>query len=143
MGILFYQLKNKVKAFKIILLSIGLILVVALFLALLVLNVPFLIWHIYKRPKGERNAYYYKWIYNTAFSIDQTGNASFYPIWNSLWVKDDFIYPFGNADQTISHVLGWNKTFNNLTWFGDICGKAINFVAFVMVKQKDHLEESK
>lgn len=118
-------------------------LVLALFLALLVLNIPFLIWHIYKRPKGERNAYYHKWIYNTAFSIDQTGNATFYPIWNSLWVKDDYIYPFGNPDQTISHVLGWNRTFNNSTWFGYSFGLLINFVFRVLVGQKDHLEESK
>jgi hypothetical protein len=131
------------RSFKILLSSAGLILIIALYLALLVLNIPFLIWHIYKRPKGLRNEYFHEWVYNTMFSIDQNGNATFYPIWNSLWVKDDFIYPFGNADQTISHVLGWNRTFNNLTWFGYSFGLLINFVFRRFLGQKDHLEESK
>lgn len=131
------------RTFKILLSSVGLILIIALYLALLVLNVPFLIWHIYKLPKGKRNQYFYEWVFKTAFSIDQTGNATFYPIWNSLWVKGDHIYPFGNPDQTISHVLAWNREFNNLTWFGEKFGLFINFVFRVAIGQQDHLEESK
>jgi hypothetical protein len=56
--------------------------------------------------------------FNHAQGIDQTGNGVFYILFNSLFIKDDTIHPFGSVDETISSVLGVNKLKNNLTLFG-------------------------
>lgn len=122
-----------------ILLIVCLIFFVWLYLALLILNIPFTILFRLKGRKG----YIMDWCMNALYCIDVTGNGTFYPIWNALWVKDDNLYPFGDSRQTISHVMGWNRAKGNLTWFGEVWAKIINGVAYILFRQKDHLEDAK
>lgn len=58
--------------------------------------------------------------FNMAKSIDQLGNCSCYFLLNALLIQDDYLYPFGNEDETISSVLGKNKIVNNLTNTGKL-----------------------
>jgi hypothetical protein len=45
-------------------------------------------------------------------------------------------YRFGNEDVTISHVLGVNKRFNNLTYTGKALAWLLNKI------EKDHVEKA-
>jgi hypothetical protein len=45
-------------------------------------------------------------------------------------------YRFGNEDVTISHVLGMNKKFNNLTFTGKALSWLLNKI------EKDHVEKA-
>ena len=52
-----------------------------------------------------------------AASIDQFGNTAFAALFNDLFLKKPLlvhgqsVYFFGNKDETISEVLGWNNQF--------------------------------
>lgn len=50
---------------------------------------------------------------NVAASIDQTGNALYGLLWNYIFIKKNTLYyPFGDKDETISEVLGWNEKYH-------------------------------
>lgn len=53
-----------------------------------------------------------------AHSIDQTGNVLCQDLFNDLLLKNKKIHKFGNADETISSVLGKNKKEKNLSFLG-------------------------
>lgn len=72
----------------------------------------------------------------SAVSIDQLGNCSSYVFLNAILIKDDYLYPFGNEDETISIVLGRNKVINNLS----ATGKFLD--AILCVFEKDHSVKS-
>ena len=63
-----------------------------------------------KYPRGY-------WL-QTAKNIDKFGNAEFKALWNGLLITKDAEYRFGDISETISEVLGWNWTYNNLTLLG-------------------------
>lgn len=127
------------KVIKVIMLIMLLLFVVALYLFLLVFNIPFVI----KDSIRLRNGFYKDWVYKTLLGIDIAGALSFYPIWNALWVKNDRLAPFGIKGQTISVCLKKNKNLNNLTWFGKVWVQIINLIFKIVLGQKDHIQESK
>jgi hypothetical protein len=54
-----------------------------------------------------------------AASYDQLGNAVFGGFFNWLFIPSGVdYYPFGDKDETISEVLGWNDHNGTLTTFG-------------------------
>jgi hypothetical protein len=76
-----------------------------------------------------------KYFHDVAFAIDQLGNVMGAPIMNDVLIKNQD-YPFGNPDHTISHVLGVNYTTNNLTFWGVLLCKILNFL------DKDHVQKA-
>jgi hypothetical protein len=76
-----------------------------------------------------------------AASIDQFGNTAFAALFNDLFLKtstlDDHgktVYLFGNKDETISEVLGWNERF--FTYRLTRIGKALIWLLNAL--DKDH-----
>lgn len=66
-----------------------------------------------KYPRGY-------WL-QTAKNIDKFGNKEFRFLWNKTLIKQKDVFwawTFGNEEETISEVLGWNWTYNNLTLLG-------------------------
>lgn len=58
-------------------------------------------------------------LYQLNVGIDQLGNVMLSVFLNSYMLKEYKIYPFGNVNQTISHVLAVNHLHhNNCTNFG-------------------------
>lgn len=67
-----------------------------------------------------------------AASYDQLGNAVFGGFFNWLFLRDtDIRYAFGDKDDTISEVLGWNVELDSLNKYGKL-----------MVKLLDKLDEN-
>ncbi len=58
-------------------------------------------------------AYINKLLISIAHSIDQTGNVICQDLFNDVLLKKQ-LYKFGNADETISSVLGKSKALNDL-----------------------------
>ncbi|MGJ5643191.1 hypothetical protein [Formosa sp. S-31] len=62
-----------------------------------------------------------------AASYDQLGNAVFGGFFNWLFLQDtDIRYAFGNKDDTISEVLGWNAELNSLNNYGKLLVKLLD-----------------
>ena len=85
-----------------------------------------LVWKIWASFKDEnrKNKYVSKGIafyfLETATSFDQTGNTVFGGFFNWLFLNSEakVKYLFGDKDETISEVLGWNKKLNSLNKHG-------------------------
>ncbi len=74
--------------------------------------------------------------WNTAIAIDQLGNVWCKHILNDFCIKPNG-YRFGDPNQTVSHVLGVNKSLGTLYNFG-------KFVAWVLNKiERNHVEKAK
>jgi 8-oxo-dGTP diphosphatase len=68
-----------------------------------------------------------KYFYQVGYSIDQTANVILkYPA-NAFLIKS-YGYLFGNADETISSVLGKNKIWGTLTWSGWFLCKFLDLI---------------
>ncbi|CDF80555.1 hypothetical protein BN863_28430 [Formosa agariphila KMM 3901] len=64
-----------------------------------------------------------------AASYDQLGNAVFGGFFNWLFlVQKDLRYAFGDKDDTISEVLGWNAELNALNRFGVLMVKLLDYI---------------
>jgi hypothetical protein len=55
----------------------------------------------------------------TAIDIDRFGNRNFRALFNGL-LREEYGYPFGNVNETISSVLGKNQRDHTLTSFGSL-----------------------
>ena len=75
------------------------------------------------------------YLFHIAKSIDQLGNVVCADLFNYTMIKKDG-YRFGNEDVTISHVLGMNKKFNNLTFTGKALSWLLNAI------DKNHVEKA-
>lgn len=69
-----------------------------------------------------------KYFGDIAFAIDQLGNVMGAPILNDLLLKKNPTKLYGNPDETISHVTGYNYINNELSYFGNLIAKILNFV---------------
>jgi hypothetical protein len=76
-----------------------------------------------------------RYLFTIAKSIDQLGNVVCADLFNTTLIKKGG-YTFGNEDVTISHVLGMNKKFNNLTFTGKALSWLLNAI------DKDHVEKA-
>jgi 8-oxo-dGTP diphosphatase len=76
-----------------------------------------------------------KYLFRIAKSIDQLGNVVCEHLFNVTLIKKNG-YKFGNEDVTISHVLGVNKGFNNLTYTGKALAWLLNKI------EKNHVEKA-
>ncbi|WP_435135689.1 hypothetical protein [Formosa sp. A9] len=62
-----------------------------------------------------------------AASYDQLGNAVFGGFFNWLFLRDtDIRYAFGDKDDTISEVLGWNVELDSLNKYGKFLVKLLD-----------------
>lgn len=80
---------------------------------------------LYALIKGQKKSKYFG---DVAFAIDQLGNVMGAPIMNDVLLKKSSTYLYGDPDMTISHVTGVNYLSNNLTYFGLLIAKILNFV---------------
>jgi 8-oxo-dGTP diphosphatase len=106
------------------------LLLIALILSVVLLPVGFAFQLIVTSSKSL-NSY----LFTIAKSIDQLGNVICAEFFNYILIKKNG-YNFGNEDVTISHVLGINKRFNNLTYIGKVLSWLLNTI------EKDHLEKA-
>ncbi len=67
-----------------------------------------------------------------AIAIDQFGNVAFGGFFNWLFLVNSEDFPFGNTHETVSEVLGWNQTLENLSRQGKL------MVAILEVIESDH-----
>ena len=67
-----------------------------------------------------------------AKSIDKYGNSICSELFNAVLLTKDSIHLFGNIDETISMVIGYNLMNNTLSKTGLFVNKVLNFF------QKDH-----
>lgn len=124
----------------IILKIIGAILLIALALLLFVIVTPFaFIWKLIvsiKRKKIDIGIAHY--FVEIAASFDQLGNAVFGGFFNWLCISKGIIeyYHFGDKDETISEVLGWNEHLATLSDFGRALVWILNKV------DKDHCKKA-
>lgn len=63
-----------------------------------------------------------------AVSIDQLGNVIMQHLLNLLWIKRNSANKFGNADETISSVLGKNQLKCTLTVFGKLINSILDSI---------------
>jgi len=77
-----------------------------------------------------------KYLLNVAISYDQLGNVLGGPLFNTL-LKKPGGRPFGDADETISYVLGKNKRINKLTRLGKWIADGLNKI------DPNHVEKAK
>jgi hypothetical protein len=58
-------------------------------------------------------------LYSINVGIDFIGNVLLGTFLNNYAIKNKYLYPFGNVNHTISHVLAYNYLkLNNITKFG-------------------------
>jgi hypothetical protein len=68
------------------------------------------------------------YFYICAVSIDQTGNVFCSDLFNAILIKQkESTHLFGNADQTISAVLGYNDHYNTISKLGKYLVKLLDF----------------
>jgi hypothetical protein len=72
---------------------------------------------------------------NIAISLDQLGGTLGGPLFNKILRKKGG-HKFGNPDETISFVLGENKTTGHLTKFGKYIADLLNKI------DPDHVEKA-
>ena len=76
-----------------------------------------------------------------AASIDQFGNTAFAALFNHLLLVNDHLYThgkqaylFGNKDETISEVLGWNEAF----FYGALSPMGKRLIDLLNFLENDH-----
>lgn len=80
-----------------------------------------------ERNYTELTKSFYQYFTEIAAGFDQLGNAAFGGLWNWLFLLDKSNrYAFGDKDETISEVLGWNLKLNTLSSKGIWMVKVLN-----------------
>jgi hypothetical protein len=106
-----------------------LLLTLALFLFAII--TPFgILWQMI-RNLAEIPGYFYR----LAISIDQTGNVANEHLFNDILVKKGG-YKHGNPDETISSIVGKNKTSSHLTTLGKYLSGLLNSI------EANHVEKA-
>ncbi|MEO2080595.1 MAG: hypothetical protein ABGW88_13625 [Leeuwenhoekiella sp.] len=123
---------------------LGSILLIVLALAgFAFITLPALAWKVYavctnERRKAREILSGAK-VYFTAIaaSFDQLGNAAFGGFFNWLMIDSRFYgYRFGDRDETVSEVLGWNEHLNTLSGHGQF------WVRLLDKLEKDHCKKA-
>ena len=86
---------------------------------------------IYNLFRSIKHGGFKQYLYNIAFTIDQSGNVICGPMFND-WFRKKEGKLFGNQDETISHVLGKNQESKTLYPLGKIIAGILNLL------DKDH-----
>lgn len=73
---------------------------------------------------------------DTASNVDRYGNRDLRKLWNLTLIKGTSIHRFGDINETISMVLGWNQLAGTLT----IPGKMLVWILDKI--EKDHCRKS-
>ena len=104
-----------------------------------IITLPALAWKVYAVATNERRKAREiltgTKVYFTAIaaSFDQLGNAAFGGFFNWLMIDNRFYgYRFGDCDETVSEVLGWNEHLNTLSAHGSF------WVRLLDKLEKDH-----
>lgn len=98
----------------------------------LILSPILLSYGIYRAFREKRLEEYFK---QMSIKIDVLGNVMGKDIFNKT-LREKEGYSFGNNCDTISYSMAINKRFNNLSKFGKLIEKLLNFV------DNNHLEKS-
>lgn len=69
--------------------------------------------------KGGYTKYWGNLLYQINVGIDMIGNVLLGKFLNHHAICNQNIYPFGNVNHTISHVLAVNQKHDNVTRFGN------------------------
>ena len=78
------------------------------------------VYSIFNIKKSSFGEYWGNLLYQINVGIDMIGNVMLGKFLNHHAIQDKTIYPFGNVNYTISHVLAVNKLkHDNTTRFGD------------------------
>lgn len=103
----------------------SMLLIVLALLGFTIITLPALAWKVYTVATNERRKAREilsgTKVYFTAIaaSFDQLGNAAFGGFFNWLMIDNRFYgYRFGDRDETVSEVLGWNEHLNTLSAHG-------------------------
>lgn len=121
--------------------SIVLIIVaVVLFIALSIIGFCWSIFTLfYKRTIGEALTGVSQYFKAIALSIDQLGNVAFAGLLNDVLIDKTLLklaHNFGDEDETISEVLGWNKLTGALSKTGYLLAIVLNKL------DKNHVENA-
>ena len=76
------------------------------------------------------------YLFKIAQSIDQLGNVICTNLFNDILISKKSVYKFGDEDETISSVLGKNKSADTLTFIGKWLAIFLNKI------EKDHVEKA-
>ena len=108
-----------------------------------IITLPALAWKVYAVATNERRKAREilsgAKVYFTAIaaSFDQLGNAAFGGFFNWLMIDASFYgYRFGDRDETVSEVLGWNEHLNTLSAHGRF------WVSLLDKLEKDHCKKA-
>lgn len=121
----------------------NLILIAIAIIVFTTLSIIGIIWSFVSLFKGRKIgvalmgvSHYFKSI---ALSIDQLGNVAFAGLLNYALINQDLIkqaHQFGDPDETISEVLGWNEHLNTLSVTGKRLVTVLNWL------DENHCEKS-
>ena len=117
----------------------GLILLIIAILLFILLLIPSLVWSIIKIlgrfellvGLKKLDSYFL----SVAYSLDLLGNVLCSSLLNVVLITPNG-YQFGNWNQTISYVLGKNKSMNTLTKLGSFIARFLNLI------DKNHVEKA-
>jgi len=103
--------------------------IIAILLGVVLLPVGLLFTLLYRvvfktRSKSTVSDYFY----SCALAIDQLGNVFCSDLFNSTLIHASATTPFGDADQTISAVLGYAEAENSLTSAGEMIANLLNTI---------------
>lgn len=73
-----------------------------------------------------------KFFVGIAIALDQVGNVAFGGFFNWLFLIEPTTFPFGHTHETVSEVLGWNQSLDNLNRKGKLMVSILNVI------EKDH-----
>ena len=102
--------------------TLGAICLIIIAIVLFIITTPCaFVWRVVKSIKTKVfNTGISAYFVEIAASFDQLGNATFGGFFTWLFVRKDVttFYSFGDKDETISEVLGWNEKMNSLSKTG-------------------------
>jgi 8-oxo-dGTP diphosphatase len=76
-----------------------------------------------------------KYFFKVAVSLDQLGNVIMAPLFNHILIESEG-KQFGDEDETISNIIGQNKSTNTLRFLGKFIAKILNKL------ERDHVEKA-
>lgn len=97
--------------------------IIAVILATIVLPASFIIGIFVSMWKGEFSSF----MFDCAYSLDQTGNVFCQYVFNPLLRKENG-YRYGNPDETISSATGKNYMTNDLKFLGNVLRRILDWL---------------
>ena len=116
------------------------IVAIVLFIAISVIGIAWSFYSLfYGRTIGKALTGVSQYFKAIALSIDQLGNVAFAGLLNDVLIDKTLLklaHNFGDEDETISEVLGWNKLTGALSKTGVILSNILNFI------DKNHVDNA-